>query len=107
MSAYVSRQCGGSPGNAICSRKYWPSSIGRVRRALSDRMFEAYDRRIRCEADRTLVADDRLTERKPLKICFVVDARSPIACDWIPHFIQPAHHVHVISSYPCSAKLLT
>jgi len=36
----------------------------------------------------------------------VIDARSPIARNWISHFIQPQHQVHVISSYPCSVDLL-
>lgn len=36
----------------------------------------------------------------------MVDARSPIARNWITHFIQPQHQVHVISSYPCSEEWL-
>jgi glycosyltransferase involved in cell wall biosynthesis len=36
----------------------------------------------------------------------VVDGRSPIARNWITHFVQPQHEVHVISSYPCSAESL-
>jgi glycosyltransferase involved in cell wall biosynthesis len=39
-------------------------------------------------------------ERKPLKICFVADARSPIALNWISHFTKRDHSVHVISTYP-------
>jgi glycosyltransferase involved in cell wall biosynthesis len=42
-----------------------------------------------------------------LKICFVVDGRSPIARNWMTYFIQPQHEVHVISSYPCSSDALT
>jgi glycosyltransferase involved in cell wall biosynthesis len=41
-----------------------------------------------------------------VKICFVVDARSPIALNWVAHFIQPQHEVHVISSYPCATEAL-
>ncbi len=37
----------------------------------------------------------------------MVDARSPIARNWIAHFIQPRHRVHVISTFPCSAELLS
>jgi glycosyltransferase involved in cell wall biosynthesis len=37
-----------------------------------------------------------------MKICFIADARSPIARNWIGHFIRPGNEVHVISSYPCS-----
>lgn len=40
-----------------------------------------------------------------MKICFLVDGRSPIARNWIAHFIRSQHEVHVISSYPCSAEL--
>ena len=35
----------------------------------------------------------------------MADGRSPIALNWISHFIQSRHEVHVISSYPCSAEL--
>lgn len=37
-----------------------------------------------------------------MKICFLVDARSPIACNWIRYFLEPQHDVHIISSYPCA-----
>jgi len=37
-----------------------------------------------------------------MKICFVADARSPIAKSWIMYFVRRGHDVHVISSYPCS-----
>jgi glycosyltransferase involved in cell wall biosynthesis len=36
-----------------------------------------------------------------LRICFLVDARSPIACNWIQGFIERGHDAHVISTYPC------
>lgn len=39
-----------------------------------------------------------------MKICFLVDGRSPIARNWIAYFIRSEHEVHVISSYPCSAE---
>ena len=42
-----------------------------------------------------------------MKICFVADGRSPIARNWITHFIRPQHEVHVISSYPCTAESLS
>jgi glycosyltransferase involved in cell wall biosynthesis len=35
-----------------------------------------------------------------LKICFIVDARSPIARNWIRHFIASRHDVQIISTYP-------
>ncbi|MGH9428379.1 MAG: glycosyltransferase, partial [Terriglobia bacterium] len=41
-----------------------------------------------------------------MKIAFVADARSPIALNWIRYFVQRAHDVHVISSYPCSSDVI-
>jgi glycosyltransferase involved in cell wall biosynthesis len=38
-----------------------------------------------------------------LKICFLADARSPIARNWIGYFIERQHEVHIISSFPCAA----
>jgi len=52
--------------------------------------------------------DEVKTEIKfnPLKICFIADARSPIACNWIEFFIERGHDVHVISTYPHSGETL-
>ena len=36
-----------------------------------------------------------------MKLCFVVDARSPTVRSWISHFTGAGHQVHVISTYPC------
>jgi glycosyltransferase involved in cell wall biosynthesis len=41
-----------------------------------------------------------------MKLCFIADARSPIAQNWIRYFIGAGHDVHVISSYPCSPDVL-
>lgn len=41
-----------------------------------------------------------------MKICFIADARSPIAQNWISHFIARGDDVHVISSYRCPADTL-
>lgn len=41
-----------------------------------------------------------------MKICFVSDARSPIAQNWIAHFVQPRYQVHIISTYPCAVGSL-
>ena len=38
-----------------------------------------------------------------MKICFIADARSPIAENWIQYFVTRGHDVSVISTYPCSA----
>ena len=35
-----------------------------------------------------------------MRILFVVDARSPIAVNWIEYFIQKDYEVHIISTYP-------
>lgn len=37
-----------------------------------------------------------------MKLCFIVDYRSPIARNWISYFVDREHEVHVISSYPYS-----
>ncbi len=36
-----------------------------------------------------------------MHICYVADARSPIAKSWISYFVEKGHRVRVISSYPC------
>ena len=36
-----------------------------------------------------------------MHICYIADARSPIAKSWISHFVEKRHRVTVISSYPC------
>jgi glycosyltransferase involved in cell wall biosynthesis len=41
-----------------------------------------------------------------MKLCFIADARSPIAQNWIQYFIGAGHDVHVISSYPCNPDVL-
>jgi glycosyltransferase involved in cell wall biosynthesis len=38
-----------------------------------------------------------------MKLCFVADARSSIALDWINYFIRRGDEVHLISTYPCAA----
>lgn len=42
-----------------------------------------------------------LAKPRPLKICFIVDARSPIARNWIRYFVERCHQVQIISTYPC------
>ena len=37
-----------------------------------------------------------------MHICYVADARSPIAKNWISYFVGREHQVTVVSSYPCS-----
>ena len=37
-----------------------------------------------------------------MHICYVADARSPIAKNWISYFVARNHQVTVLSSYPCA-----
>lgn len=41
-----------------------------------------------------------------MRLCFIVDARSPIAQNWIRYFSSERYELHVISSYPCSPDVL-
>jgi glycosyltransferase involved in cell wall biosynthesis len=41
----------------------------------------------------------------PMKLLFVADGRSPIALNWIHHFVEGNHEVHLISLYPCAPDL--
>jgi glycosyltransferase involved in cell wall biosynthesis len=68
-------------------------------------VFEAYERRVTRKTHPSLGEGFDFAECKELKICFVADGRSPIALNWISHFIQSQHEIHVISSYPCAADL--
>ena len=38
-----------------------------------------------------------------MKLLYIVDGRSPIALNWISHFILGGHEVHLVSTYPCAA----
>ncbi len=38
-----------------------------------------------------------------MKILFVADGHSPIALNWIEHFVQPGYEVHLASTFPCKA----
>ena len=40
-----------------------------------------------------------------MRLLFVVDARSPIAINWIRYFIENGYETHVISSYSCEPEL--
>ena len=40
-----------------------------------------------------------------MKLLFVADGRSPIATNWISHFCDSGHEVHLISTYPCHTDL--
>jgi glycosyltransferase involved in cell wall biosynthesis len=40
-----------------------------------------------------------------MRLLFIADGRSPIALNWIRHFVDGRHEVHLVSSYPCRAGL--
>lgn len=42
-----------------------------------------------------------------MRITFLADLRSPIAIQWIRHFVERGHEVQVISSYPVSGNVLS
>jgi glycosyltransferase involved in cell wall biosynthesis len=41
-----------------------------------------------------------------VRLCYVADARSPIARNWISHFVEAGHEVHLISSYPADPGII-
>lgn len=40
------------------------------------------------------------------RICFVADARSPIAQNWIRYFAESGCDVHIVSTYPCEQGVI-
>ena len=40
-----------------------------------------------------------------MKLLFIADGRSPIALNWVAHFVQAGHEVHWASTYPCRVDL--
>ena len=40
-----------------------------------------------------------------MKLLFIADGRSPIALNWIRHFVETGHEVHLVSTSPCSPEL--
>ena len=42
-----------------------------------------------------------------MRITFLADLRSPIAIQWIRHFVERGHEVQAISSYPISGNVLS
>ncbi|HXA50157.1 MAG TPA: glycosyltransferase family 4 protein [Candidatus Acidoferrum sp.] len=38
-----------------------------------------------------------------MNLCFIADLRSPIAVNWISHFVSAGHEVHLVSTSPCPA----
>lgn len=41
----------------------------------------------------------------PLRILFVADGRSPIAIQWMAHFVEAGHEVHLASTFDCKPNL--
>ena len=40
-----------------------------------------------------------------MRLLYVADGRSPISLNWIRHFVEAGHEVHLISTYPCRPDL--
>jgi glycosyltransferase involved in cell wall biosynthesis len=40
-----------------------------------------------------------------MRVLYVADGRSPIAVQWIEHFVNKGHEVHLASSFPCQPNL--
>ncbi|HUG33981.1 MAG TPA: glycosyltransferase, partial [Anaerolineales bacterium] len=40
-----------------------------------------------------------------MKVLFIVDARSPIALNWIRHFVERGDEIFIASTFPCSVDL--
>ena len=36
-----------------------------------------------------------------MRLLYIADGRSPIALNWIQHFIDTSHEVHLLSTFPC------
>ncbi len=36
-----------------------------------------------------------------MRLLYIADGHSPIALNWIQHFIETGHEVHLLSTYPC------
>jgi len=40
-----------------------------------------------------------------VRLAYVADGRSPIALNWIRHFVETGHEVHLLSTFPCRPEL--
>jgi glycosyltransferase involved in cell wall biosynthesis len=40
-----------------------------------------------------------------VRLAYVADGRSPIALQWIGHFVEAGHEVHLLSTFPCRPEL--
>jgi len=40
-----------------------------------------------------------------MRLLFIADGRSPIALNWISHFAESGHEVHLVSTFPCQQNL--
>jgi glycosyltransferase involved in cell wall biosynthesis len=40
-----------------------------------------------------------------VRLAYVADGRSPIALQWMRHFVETGHEVHLISTFPCQPDL--
>ncbi|HXF85620.1 MAG TPA: glycosyltransferase [Anaerolineales bacterium] len=46
-----------------------------------------------------------MTYNHPMRLLYVVDARSPIALNWIRHFVERGDEIYIASTFPCSVEL--
>jgi glycosyltransferase involved in cell wall biosynthesis len=40
-----------------------------------------------------------------VRLAYIADGRSPIALQWMRHFVETGHEVHLISTFPCQPDL--
>src|SRR3972149_9144849 len=40
-----------------------------------------------------------------MRLLFVADGHSPIACNWIAHFVENGHEVHLASTFPAAPEM--
>jgi glycosyltransferase involved in cell wall biosynthesis len=40
-----------------------------------------------------------------MRLLFIMDGRSPIALNWVRHFVQAGHEVHVLSTFECQPNM--
>jgi glycosyltransferase involved in cell wall biosynthesis len=40
-----------------------------------------------------------------MRLLFIADGRSPIALNWIRHFSETGHEVHLLSTFPCKVEI--
>ncbi len=49
--------------------------------------------------------NEAVISQNKLRLLFVADGRSPIALNWIAHFVERGDEVHLVSTFPCEPAL--